>query len=96
MAKLQDGIRRKKLIATKVTQKGVPKVVGTSTILDRVQPSRRQRRQLQGLIRKHCDHSATNGLRSLATDMSQVLKLGHTMGHETARRQCRELRFKTE
>ena len=94
VSRLQDGIRRKLRVATKVTQAWCPKATGCHTTLDMARPSAPQRRRLRALAKKHRDHPQTYGLRSMASDMSEVLKLDRKMGHETARRLCRELQVK--
>ena len=88
--RLQDGIKRKLQPTSKRTQTGAPKVSGCATLLEIAKPTSRVLAKLKGIASRR--DSPNYGLRAMARDMSVALKLPRTMGHETARRICTQLK----
>ena len=83
--KLQDGLRRKRALTKRRTQRGEPKANGTLSLLERLKPSSAVLRRLRSAVARH-EREPNFGLRSLAAALSDVLALPSQMSHETARR----------
>jgi len=90
VARLRDGVSRRLRTTRQVTQTGSPKVTGARTLLQKVKPTAATLRKLRVIAMKRAAPNSL-GLRTLARSMSDALQLPRTMGHETARRLCREL-----
>ena len=80
VARLRDGVTRRVQTTRQVTQTGSLKVKPTASTL----------RKLKAVAKTRAAPNSF-GLRTLALSMSDALQLPRTMGHETARRLCREL-----
>ena len=83
--RLQSGLR-----AAAAKQGGVP-VQGRKTILNKIQPTKKQKKILKALIAKR--GRGDFGYRPLAEKFSEVLKLKSPMSYETCRRLCTSLGY---
>ena len=89
---LQNGIRDAKQTTTKKTQAGSPKVTGRNTTLDGIKLTARMKAALRASLARY--KRAKIGIRTLAKEMSVILKLENTIGIETAKRMKEELHSK--
>lgn len=89
---LQNGIRDAMESTTERTQDGKPKVTGRRTILHDIKLTVRMKVALKKVLKSY-DQSKI-GVRTLAKEMSSILKLEHTIGIDTAKRMKKELSTK--
>jgi len=79
-------------VAGPVTQQGDAKLQGRKSYLEQVAPSAVALRKIKEAVAKRDEGKC--GWRTLATDISKILKLSTPMSHETARRVAAEIALK--
>jgi len=87
--RLYSGLQAAKAKSTRHNQQGGVKVNGVKSILERVQPSSVQLKQMKQLMKKQ--EKGEIGYRELAKRFSAILQLPTTMSMETSRRMCTTL-----